>query len=498
VRKGLAIALGVVAVSAPPASAADRAPLAFAIQDDPRLLDHPATLDADLAEARSLGFTHVRVTAHWDQLTLAPRAARPPRFDAADPAAYPADRWAPLDRLVRHAAGHGLEVMIDAGFFAPRWATRGSPPGDPRPRNRIDPFAFRDFAVAVARRYSGAYRPDPELPALPRVGLIELWNEVNLPVFWTPQRAVDRRGRIWMAGAAAYRRLVRIAYPAIKAVRPDATVLVGDLASGPAWDPTARKAGVPALRYLRELACVDAALRPLRTPGCAGFQPLLGDGFAVHPYALGGSPARRPGGNRAETLTMGNVDRLIGLLHTLAARGRIAPGLQDVYATEFGYLTRVVEPGAPPLSNPFPTVSPDRQAEWELLAHELAWRHPEIKLFSHFLIRDTICARDAGSECVDWSSGYRFSRGTPKPLFDSLHAGVLWHPLTGGGDEVWMRLGSPAARASAVLQYHRDGGPWRTVTPDDVRWVDGGKSDGILDAGIWPLGAIEYRVVVPG
>src|SRR4051812_19483059 len=71
-------------------------------------------------------------------------------------------------------------------------------------------------------------------------------------------------------------------------------------------------------------------------------------------------------------------------------------------------------------------------------------------------------------------------------------------PPRGGGDEVWLRLGSPPARASAMLQYHRDGGPWRTVRPDDFRWVDGGQSDGIYDAGLWPLGAIEYRVIVPG
>ena len=470
-----------------------RSPLAFVIQDDPRLLGHPASLDDDLAEARSLGFTHVRVTAHWNQLTQDPDATTRPDFNAADPAAYPRDAWSDLDHLVRAADAHGLEVMIDIGFFAPRWATHGSPRGDPRPRNLIDPIAFRDFALAVVRRYSGEFRPSAGSPVLPRVSLFELYNEPNLPVFWTPQRAGRGRG-VRLVAPAAYRRLVATTYPAIKSVRADATVLVGDLAAGPPWYPRARRAGVPALRFLRELACVDLALRPLHTAQCRGFHPLLGDGLAVHPYALSGSPARRPTGNRVDTLTMGNIDVLAGLLQELAARGRIAPALQDIYVTEFGYLTRPVEPDAAPLRTPFPTVSPQYQSAWELVAHQLAWNQPQVRMFAHFLIRDTICTSGGDPFCIDWSSGYRSARGTPKPLFDALHAGLLTSRLSDGGTAVWARLGSVHARNSAVLEYRQAGGAWQAVEPGDVRSFAGDGPDGIVSLTLWPLGADEFRL----
>ena len=174
-----------------------RQPLEFAIQDDPEFLHHPERLDATLAEVRELGFTHVRLSAHWDQLTRAPGATRRPRFAAASPGAYEQSKWRALDRAVTAATRHGLAVMIDAAFFAPRWATSGPDQFGPRPRYRIDRRAFADFAVAIARRYSGRFATSPRArTALPRVSLFTMWNEPNLAVFWTPQRRVLRGGRI--------------------------------------------------------------------------------------------------------------------------------------------------------------------------------------------------------------------------------------------------------------------------------------------------------------
>src|SRR5204862_4839532 len=72
-----------------------------------------------------------------------------------------------LDAAVRAIRGGGLRVLMDIGFWAPRWAT--TDPG-PRARANIDPQAFGDYAAAVARRYSGAFTPplDPvDTPAPP-------------------------------------------------------------------------------------------------------------------------------------------------------------------------------------------------------------------------------------------------------------------------------------------------------------------------------------------
>src|SRR5215218_9532546 len=62
-----------------------RPPLAIAIQGEAPSLGHLERLDENLAEARALGFTHVRVSAHWDQLTREPDADLRPDFAAASP-----------------------------------------------------------------------------------------------------------------------------------------------------------------------------------------------------------------------------------------------------------------------------------------------------------------------------------------------------------------------------------------------------------------------------
>jgi hypothetical protein len=477
-------------------AAPPRAPLAFAIQDDSEFLGHPERLQRSMAEVRALGFTHVRLSAHWDQLTREPHSRTRPRFAAASPGGYEQERWRALDRAVEAATAHGLQVMVDVAFFAPLWATAGHPGDEVRPRNRVDPRAFADFAVAVAQRYSGRFAASPYGPrALPRIAALTLWNEPNLAVFWSPQRRMLPGGRIALDSPHAYRRLAARAYAAVKRNRPELQVLVGGLASGPAWAPTARKAGIPALRFLREMACVDAALRPLRTPDCRDFRAVPGDGLAVHPYVLGHAPDFRPAGARADTLTIGNLDTLSGLLAGLAARGRIAPALQDVYLTEFGYLTDSPTLDGRGLRNAFPKVELDSQAIFETRAHELAWSQPRVRMFAHFLMRDTLCADDAGPECIDWPSGLRFADGTPKPVEATLEAAVYRHPRADGDVDLWGRLGSDEVRRRAVLEYLEDG-EWRAVRQDQVRRFAGGGADGIFSVRLGGLSAREFRIGV--
>ncbi len=471
--------------------------LGFAIQDDAEFLTHPERLDATLAEVRELGFTHVRLSAHWNQLTRDPDATGRPQFAAASPGAYEQDKWRALDRAVTAATRQGLAVMIDVAFFAPRWATSGPDPFDPRPRYRIDRRAFADFAVAIAQRYSGSFTPSPSArEALPRVSLFTLWNEPNLAVFWTPQRRVLRGGRIALDSPHAYRRLVQAAYPAVKRARPDAGVLVGGLAPGPAWRPRARQAGIPTMRFVREMACVDARLRPLHTPDCRDFRPVPGDGLAAHPYSLGDPPYVRPRGARVDTLTMGNLDRLALLLRRLSARGRISPELERIYLTEFGYLTQDRSDRTGAHVNPFPRVSPERQAVWETWAHELAWRTPQVRMFSHFLVRDTPCVLGSGLECIDWPSGFLYSDGEAKPSRAALRAGLLVRPQRRGDLAVWGRLGDPGMRSSGVLEYE-EGGEWRPVPSEDIRNFQGGGADGIFSLRLRGLPAEGLRITAP-
>ena len=308
------------------------------LQDDGLLLYRPAEeVAAAVQRMKELGVDRVRITASWSSLTRAPEEeAKPEGFNAADPGAYEQARWAGLDTAIRAIRAAGLKALVDIGFWAPHWAT-DDPPG-PRARSNIDPQAYADFATAVALRYSGAFTPPPEpgapppeptedasliaeliqplvpfpvpdpippllgsgppgpsaraaqaaAPAgpLPAVDRFVIWNEPNHQGLLLPQWKADETTP---ASPAVYRAMVRSGYAAVKAVRKKATVLIGNTSS---TGGTRGKGAVPPLEFLRELACVDAKLRPRVTGDCAGYTTLPGDGWAHHPYSQNERPER--------------------------------------------------------------------------------------------------------------------------------------------------------------------------------------------------------------
>jgi len=167
---GLLAALALTSLTT--SAAAAHAGLETLVQDDAQLLHRsPAQVGQAMAQLRALGVDRVRLTASWQQLTRNPDSPRRPSFDASDPAAYEQNRWRELDVAVTSARAAGLKVLIDVGFWAPRWAGRG--PG-PRVRTAIDVRQYAAFGVAIARRYSGHFSvpvpaaPPPAPPMPPR------------------------------------------------------------------------------------------------------------------------------------------------------------------------------------------------------------------------------------------------------------------------------------------------------------------------------------------
>ena len=512
---GIACAVA-CALVAPPASAERRA-LETILQDDAQLLhgDDDQVREA-LTTIKELGADRVRLTAGWSVLTRDADSGQRPSFDATDPAAYEQERWRELDRAVRMAAELGLGVMIDVGFWAPTWAAADG--GAPRARTGVDPAAFADFSVAVARRYSGEFAP-PAGPALdlvpardaafldqllgtpprtarsvvapapgplPRVDLFTLWNEPNHPGFLKPQwRRV--RGRLVAASPHLYRAMVAAAYPAIKAQRPDAKVLVG--ATSALGDHSGRGVdGVPPLRFVRELACVDRRLRPRRTGACRGFARVPGDGWSHHPYSLNVAPGTRGAAGRDDA-RIGELDRLTALLGRLAARRRLARGLRTVYVTEYGYETRT------------PRFAPAEQARFLTWAEYLAWRNPRVRTFAQFLLRDVPRAGAASKRRAlgQWESGLLFADGRPKPAALAFRAGL--HAERGArGLRLWGRVrGAEIARG--WLEARRPGGPWRKVA---TRPTKGGaattsflvRRGAVVDRTSRPRSAARWRLVV--
>jgi hypothetical protein len=516
----LCAALSTTAAAAPPQTV---------LQDDAMLLHggDPGVHDA-MAQLRELGVDRVRITAGWSVIAPQPDSSATPAFDATDPAAYPPAAWANLDRAVREAHAAGLGVMIDIAFWAPRWATHDDPAATTRLRTDIDPDAYARFAEAVARRYAGGYRPpppagsppagpeppaqrnvleqllagnarqapahdaapDPGVEPLPAVDVFTIWNEPNHPGFVMPQWE-RRNGAWWPHSADVYRAMVRAAYPAIKRAAPQSTVLIGATSSGGSSTPG--RSGVTPLRFLRALACVDTRWRPIRTGTCAGYTPLPGDGWSHHPYSLRTVPEQQPIDH--DKLPVASTPRLLRALRRLVRAGRLTPGNDQLWQTEYGYETSPPDPQAP--------FDPSEQAGLLARAERIGTADPAVRSWPQFLLRDRPGGpsgprlRDFG----DWQTGLEDADGTPKPAYAVFRTPVValcrgarrhrllvwgrWRDVADATAVVqretargWVASGRPlrAATASAAVSAMA---PWRAGARARLHWTapDGATAD---------------------
>jgi hypothetical protein len=396
------------------------------LQDDAMLLHRPPVVVRQTARTLSaLGVDRVRLTAGWSVIAPDPRARTRPDFDATDPSAYPHGAWDELDTAVNAARDAGLAVMIDIGFWAPRWAVHKASANPSRDRYAPNPDQFADFAAAVVRRYGAV------------VHLYTPWNEPNHPSFLAPQW---RRGR--PLSPHVYRAMYEAAYAAIKRVRPDAKVLLGNTSA------TGSKGGVPPLRFLRTLACVDARLEPLHVPECADFQPLKADGYAHHPYSKTTDPAAAD--PNPDDAPLSASSRLEGLLAALADRGRITTRL-PLYDTEYGYESSPDDPTAP--------YDRDGQARYLAKASFLAWKDGGTQMFAQFLLRDLGPARD-------WQSGLYAADGTAKPAVQAFKLPFWVEPQTSAQGPwllAWGEVRPGWGRQTVRIEQQVAGGAWQPV-----------------------------------
>ena len=519
------------------------------LQDDGLFLFRPvAEIDAALAKAKSLGIDTIRITAGWSSLTrAADQPAKPAGFDARDPGSYEQARWRALDTAVRAIKRAGLRVLLDIGFWAPRWAT--TDPG-PRARANIDPQAFGDYAAAVALRYSGAFTPPldpPGTPAppptpdqsllqsilqplvpfpvpdplggippvslvptpppppparraattgsadggaqgpdekLPAVDEFVLWNEPNHQGLLLPQWAADKTTP---ASPAVYRAMVRAGYAAVKSVRKRAKVLIGNTSS---TGGTRGVGPVPPLEFLRALGCVNRDLKPITTGDCAGYTMLPGDGWAHHPYSQNERPSRQSKpASEPDDLRLADLPQLATTLDVLVKMGRLAPADRNIYITEFGYETQKVAGR--------PTIDQLTQARWLTWAEYLAAKVPTVRSFAQFLLRDQPPAKERVSESKarpfgQYSTGLLVASGKDKIAAKTFVAGLFAQKRSKGRVLLFGRLRLGAGRKTITVQRLVPGGSWKKI---DTLKIDGRSS---FTRTIAHVPGAQYRLGYPG
>jgi hypothetical protein len=229
--------------------------LARGVSDGALMLSEDAEVRSQtMNRVRALGGSVARIPVDWRNVV---EAEPPAGFQARDPTSL-AYNFAQLDAAVRSAAAAGLQpllVVSHAPAFAEaphRWPYAYLGSWAP------SPVALEEFAMALASRYDGAF-PDPLYPGtvLPRVRLLQAWNEPNLARYLEPQWVAE--GRHWSAfSPRLYRQLLNGFYAGVKSVEPSDTVIAAGIA------PEGEPAGVGAMApvtFLEDLLCLGAAGR---------------------------------------------------------------------------------------------------------------------------------------------------------------------------------------------------------------------------------------------
>ncbi len=437
-------AISAIALMIAPASSVGSTPQLAMLQPGPELFTNPSgTLD----QLRRLGVGVVRVIVSWSTISPRPNSSNAPRgFNGADPAAYPAAKWAPYDEIVRAAKADGIAVDLTPGSGAPLWAQGADVPRATRTSLyawKPSPRLYGAFVTALGKRYSGAYVPRGQKTPLPRVSFWAIYNEPNFGKNLAPQATGNSTVP---SSAAMYRTLLDVGWRALRLTGHGRdTVLIGSLAargeqSGPSRGfPQGLPAGygtTKPLLFIRALYCVDLRFRQLRggaarAIGCptsaAGSRAFLtahpslfnASGFAVHPYPVN-LPPPQPSSSDPDYVEFPDLAHLGSVLDR-ANRVYRSGTRFPIYITEYGYITN------PPNHSANHFVSPATGAFYTNWAEYLEWRNPRIATTMQFLLMDPNPFK--APEHGGFASGLLFYGGKKKPAYDAYRL-PLFLPVT--------------------------------------------------------------------
>jgi hypothetical protein len=410
-----AVALLVLALAPAAAQANPKQVMTFEAPSE--LLDY-SQRDATLDEIKGFGVDRIRQLVYWQSFAPKPNAKRKPKFDAGDPAAYPAGTWDRLDALFAAAQARGIQIQLTLTGPVPTWATSTKKGHLTRP----NPKQFGLFAKAVAARYGNA------------VSMWSIWNEPNQPQFLMPQY---RKRKAVSPGI--YRGLYQAA---VKGIRSDPAnakdaILIGETS------PRGNNHVVHPLVFLRGMLCLKSNYRRARS--CSKLDT---QGYAHHAYTTRTGPRYVP---PRDDVTIGVLSRLTGALDR-AARAKALPRGLKVYLTEFGIQTTPDEVSG---------VSFAKAAAYRAIAERIAYVNKRVALFSQYLLRDDQ-PRKSGGRYSGFETGLRRSNGKKKPTYESFRLPLAVESY-GRNDVVWGLVRPYRAKTQVTIEVKAKGKKWRKL-----------------------------------
>ncbi len=453
------------------------APLAAASTTQGSVVEDDVSLHTNmigtLATFERLGVTLVKVNVDWASIAPASNSFHEPKkFDATNPAAYPAGNWAYYDTLVKQAQADGLQVGFMLTGPGPLWATGTGMPttaGCPCGQWKPSDGDFRAFAQAVGKRYDGTYKPKRVSVPLPRVSWWSIWNEPNYGPNLAPQAIDDDTIEV---GAVAYRGLLNAAWKGLAAsghTPASDSILIGETAPRGLDHPIGDFSGVKPLRFLRALYCVSSSYEELRgaaaaARGCpttaAGSRnfratyPALfqASGYADHPYEQGVPPDRptfacgksacsnpftlQSDPDYADFPEIPRLERTLDRLNAVYGSRTRFP----IWNTEYGWWTNPPDPRKGTL----PQATVAYYMNW---AEYLSYNEPRVRSYDQYLLVDPADGK--------FASGLELASGRRLATFGAFEL-PLYMPTTAAGKAsslvVWGGA-RPAPSAAGALHH---------------------------------------------
>lgn len=460
----LTILLGMLlSLAAVPAAHAYSNPEVGMADDGLLLNGSDAQVTSTVSAWHGLGVNSVRIFVRWGDIAPARTAKRMPAgFDPSDPnsSGY---NWARIDRAVSATAAAGMRVYLTITGSGPLWGM-SSPSNGSNGRRNPSPLKYAQFSEAVAKRYGS------------QVSSYILYNEPNQTLWLQDQSTCKRKGQCVPHSPNVYRKLVRAAYPKVKAADPGSTVLIGALAPS-GTTSTARADNMRPLQFLRAFGCVDKNYKPIRSGECRNFKPAMGDGFAYHPHGIRMAPNQHS--KNHDAAQMGDLSRLTSTLDRLTRKKRITVNGATkfpLYFDEYSYQTN------PP--DKYTGVSLSLQAKYLRQGAYLAWRNSRVKLLTQYVYVD-----DKGADS-GWQAGLLTSAGVAKPAF-AVFPNPFWaQKIKNGTVQLWGQV-RPGSGVRSVQLQRRSGNSWITISTIDTNVA------GYYYANVPNAATTTYRAVTP-